>query len=398
MSHALGHRGPDAQDILLRTGVGLGHTRLSIVDIAGGAQPMQTADAKLALVFNGEIYNYRKLRRSLIADGVCLRTQSDTEVVLELYRCDGAAAVQQLRGMFAFIIHDAESGRLFIARDRFGIKPLFYHWDDHTLVAASEMKALFASGHVSPQLCAGSIANYFTYQFSISPHTPFTGVYELPPGHTLTLEGGNAPRIERNWDLAFPREHEYESLDEDYWLTRFGDALNDAVQTHTIGEVVIGAYLSGGIDSCTITRLLADHYPQPLQTFSIGFNNPDYDESAEYRAVAAHFGVANAELMLADARPQGYLDDLIGALYHLEQPQRMAVDIPHYLLSGLVRGAGYKVVYTGDGADEILAGYDCFRQDYMRVWSNGFSSARYGAGATCIATPTTLPKIKCACC
>ena len=144
------------------------------------------------------------------------------------------------------------------------------------------------------------------------------------------------------------------------------------MQTHTIGEVVIGAYLSGGIYSCTITRLLADHYPQPLQTFSIGFNNPDYDESAEYRAVAAHFGVANAELMLADARPQGYLDDLIGALYHLEQPQRMAVDIPHYLLSGLVRGAGYKVVYTGDGADEILAGYDCFRQDYMRVWSNGF--------------------------
>ena len=163
MNHALGHRGSDAQDILLRTGVGLGHTRLSIVDIAGGAQPMQTADAKLALVFNGEIYNYRELRRSLIADGVCLRTQSDTEVVLELYRCDGAAAVQQLRGMFAFIIHDAESGRLFIARDRFGVKPLFYHWDDHTLVAASEMKALFASGHVTPQLCAGSIANYFTY-------------------------------------------------------------------------------------------------------------------------------------------------------------------------------------------------------------------------------------------
>ncbi len=370
MHRALAHRGPDAAHVLSRRAVALAHARLSIVDIQGGTQPMQTADGQLAITYNGEIYNFQGLRQSLIARGAPFRTHSDTEVVLNAYHEFGAKSVAKLRGMFAFAIHDAISGELFLARDRLGIKPLYYYNDDRVFVAASEIKALFASGLVGAELDRASIKNYFTYQFAIAPHTPFTHIYELPPAHTLHIAAGSTPRLERYWDINFPQAGDYESMDESYWTPRFADALQDAVASHAIGDVAIGAYLSGGIDSCSVTRLLADSQPR-VQTFSIGFDNSDYDESPQYRAIAQSMGVENTELRLQDARPQGYLDDLVQCIYHLEQPQRMAVDVPHYLLSGLVRENRYKVVYTGDGADEVLAGYDCFRQDNMRLWSNG---------------------------
>ena len=370
MHLALAHRGPDAANVLLRPTVALAHARLSIVDIQGGIQPMQTADSQLAITYNGEIYNFRSLQQSLTKRGAVFRTQSDTEVVLNAYREFGNKSVAKLRGMFAFGIHNRHSGELFLARDRLGIKPLYYYSDDRVFVAASEIKALFASGLVDAELDRASIKNYFTYQFSIAPHTPFVNVYELPPAHTLRITTGGTPHLERYWDVDFPLSGEYESMEEGYWAPRFADALQDAVASHTTGDVDIGTYLSGGLDSCSITRLLADRQSK-VQTFSIGFGNADYDESAQYRAIAQSMGVANTELHLQDARPQGYLDDLVQCIYHLEQPQRMAVDIPHYLLSGLVRENHYKVVYTGDGADEVLAGYDCFRQDKMRLWSNG---------------------------
>ncbi len=376
MQTALTHRGPDAAGVLQRPpGVALAHARLSIVDRAHGAQPMQTEDAALALTYNGEIYNYRSLQQLLRARGVLLRTDSDTEVLLLAYREFGREALQRLRGMFAFALHDRLTGELFLARDRLGIKPLYYYSDGQVFVAASEIKAIFASGLVQAELNRASIKNYFSYQFSIAPNTPFTHIYELPPGHHLTLRPGAKPRIQAYWDIAFPSAGEYESFDEAHWTGQFHDALQDAVSSHAIGEVPIGSYLSGGIDSASITRLVADSSAS-VQTFSIGFENADYDESAQYRALAQQMGVANTELRLSDSRPQGYLDDLVRCIYHLEQPQRMAVDVPHYLLSGLVREHNFKVVYTGDGADEILAGYDCFRQDNMRLWSNGwFKSA-----------------------
>ena len=375
MTAVLSHRGPDAAGIVIQSGVALGHVRLSIVDREHGVQPMQTNDTAMVLTYNGEIYNYKNIQQQLRSRGVVFRTESDTEVLLLAYREFGSQALQQLRGMFAFAIHDRIAGELFLARDRLGIKPLYYYNDKHVFIAASEIKAIFATGLVQAELNRASIKNYFTYQFSIAPNTPFTGIYELPPGHELTLRPGTAPRIQRYWDIAFPCAGEYESYDEGYWKRQFSDALQDAVASHAIGEVPIGSYLSGGIDSASITRLVADSQPS-VQTFSIGFENPDYDESAQYRAIAQQMGVANTELRLSDNRPQGFVDDLVQCIYHLEQPQRMAVDIPHYLLSGLVRKNNYKVVYTGDGADEILAGYDCFRQNNMRLWSNGwFKSA-----------------------
>jgi len=370
MNHALSHRGPDGEGVLLRGCVALGHRRLSIVDVAGGAQPMLTPDGRLAITFNGEIYNYKTLRAELEDAGVTLRSHCDTEVILHLYQRLGPACLHRLRGMFAFAIHDTESGALFVARDRLGIKPLFYHWDGNTLVAASEAKALFVSGLVKARLDAKSVANYFTYQFAIAPCTLFQDVYELQPGHSLSIEPGGSPVIHQYWDLDFPVDGEYESLDENYWMDKFSAAMDEAAATHTIGDVPIGAYLSGGIDSSATTYLLTQHYPRKVKSFSIHFTNPQHDESEQYHAIAAHIGVENCELTMDDNRPQGYLADLIHCLFHLEQPQRMAVDIPHFLLSAMVRDQHYKVVYTGDGADEILAGYDCFRQDRMRTWSN----------------------------
>ena len=372
MNEALRHRGPDNDGVWMGGYVAFGHTRLSIVDITSGDQPMISGDGRYVIVYNGEIYNYRELRRMLEADGTTFRTQSDTEVVLALFIRESAACLNKLRGMFAFSIFDTHTGDLFVARDRLGIKPLFYHWDGETLVAASEMKALFASGLIDAQLDCASVKNYFAYQFSITPHTPFMAVKELPPGFFAVVTREGKVRLTQYWDLEFPVHGEYESLSEDYWLGRFEDHLNDAVNSHTIGEVSIGTYLSGGIDSCAVTTLLSQFYDKPLESFSIQFADADYDESPVYKRIARRLGVGNSELELARDGPPSPLATLQSCLYHLEQPQRMAVDLPHYMLSGLVRRQRYKVVYTGDGADEILAGYDCFRQDYMRVSSNGF--------------------------
>ncbi len=370
MTKALHHRGPDDRGIAVRGPAALGHTRLSIVDVSGGHQPMNSDDGNHAIVFNGEIYNYRELRKELEGQGQRFASQSDTEVILHLYRRMGAACVQKLRGMFAFAMHDARDNTLFIARDRLGIKPLVYSWDGTTLLAASEIKALFASGLVEPQLNPTSIRNYFTYQFAIAPNTPFRGVMELPAGYHLTLRPGGSPVIEQYWDLQFPRENEYETDDEDYWTEQFHAALEDAAQSHTIGEASISAYLSGGIDSATTSWLLTRFYDKPVETFSVRFANRDLDESPIYRAIANQLDTRVAELPMDDHRAEGYLDELVDAMYYLEQPQRMALDIPFYLLSRMVREHGHKVVYSGEGADEILAGYDCYRQDYMRLWGN----------------------------
>lgn len=369
MNHALHHRGPDSEGIYINDGIGMGHTRLSIVDLTSGQQPMTTASGELTITYNGELYNFKSLRKFLVEQGFVFRTESDTEVVLSLYQLYGSACVEKMRGMFSFAIHEKSSGKLFIARDRLGIKPLFYHWHGKTLIAASEMKAIFASGHVEPKLCKASIRNYFTYQFSISPNTPFESIYELAAGHHMTIMPNSEPKIEQYWDLEFPKDDEYESLDENHWLQAFESEMEDSVNSHTIGDVPVGSYLSGGIDSCSITELLTKTYSKKLNTYSIGFEDQNYDESRIYRQVAEYLNVGNSELIFSNTN--NYLERFQDCLYHLEQPQRMSVDIPHFLLSKMVRDENCKVVCTGDGADEILAGYDCFRQDQIRTRSNG---------------------------
>lgn len=370
MVKALTHRGPDAQHHLLRGGVALGHTRLSIVDIRGGAQPMLSGDARYAIVYNGEIYNYLALRAELEQQGVLFNSHSDTEVILNLFIRDGASSVSRLRGMFAFAIHDSVTNELFVARDRLGIKPLVYHWDGATLYGASEVKSLFASGEVAPQFNPQSLRNFFTYQFNIAPHTLFAGVVELAPGHTMTLSPGKPLQIECYWDLHFPREGEYEDLSEEQWLGEFDHVLQESVRSHMIGEVPIGSYLSGGVDSATTTYWLQQSAEQDVQAFTIRFSNSANDEYPITSGIADHIGVDLHELYMDDQQTEDYLDVLVEAMYSVEQPQRMALDIPLLMLSKRVSENQFKVVYTGEGADEILGGYDCFRQDYIRQWGN----------------------------
>lgn len=376
MNDTLIHRGPDAQGISIRGPVALGHTRLTIVDLEAGQQPLESADGRFSISYNGEIYNYKILRQQLEQQGFTFRTHTDTEVLLNLYIRHGEQCLDKLRGMFAFAIHDRQDDTVFIARDRLGIKPLYYHTNGDTLVASSEIKAIFASGLVTPQFNFQSLYNYFFYQFAITPYTIFQDVLELPPGHSMLLTPGERPQPQQYWDIEFPMDGEYESMEEEYWLDRFEQGLHDAVASHTTGDVPIGSYLSGGIDSSAITWMLTQTYDKPLETFSIQFTDPNEDESAIYSAIAEHLQLSNQELVMGNDIEGGYLKHLERCLYHLEQPQRMAVDIPHYLLSGLVQQNKHKVVYTGDGADEILGGYDCFRQDYMRVWGNQIEDPR----------------------
>ena len=212
MVKSLEHRGPDDLTQIQRGPAALGHARLSIVDIKGGKQPMQSDDGRFALVFNGEIYNYKSLRSELEKQGTFFKTASDTEVVLRLFERDGLDCLSALRGMFAFAVHDKHSGQLFLARDRLGIKPLFYHWDGNTLIAASEVKAVFASGLLEPRLDPVTIRNYFRYQFAVSPHTVFKAVFELPPGHHMVISKGFEPEIHQYWDIQFPLDGERPSL------------------------------------------------------------------------------------------------------------------------------------------------------------------------------------------
>lgn len=376
MVKAMAHRGPDDQTVHICGHAALGHTRLSIVDIQGGKQPMSSQDGRFHIIFNGEIYNYRELRKQLESQGQTFFTQSDTEVILQLYQLQGADCLLQLRGMFSFIIYDQKQDAVFLARDRLGIKPLFYHFHQDTLLAASEIKCLFASGLVEPEWDAGTVRSHFTYQFSLEDKTIFKNIYQLLPGHFMLLKANQQPQVKCYWDLHFPKENEYESMDEDYWTERFQHALEDSARCHTIGEVPIGAYLSGGIDSATTAWLLGRFYPKEVESFSVRFSNPNWDESAAFQSIAKHLNMSNTDLYMDDNNEDGYLSIFEKALYYLEQPQRMAMDVPFFLLSKMVRESNHKVVYSGEGADEILAGYDFYRQDYIRLWGNEISDSR----------------------
>lgn len=370
MVKAMLHRGPDEQTSDVQGCAALGHARLSIVDIAGGKQPMQSADGRFHIIFNGEIYNYQELREQLVSKGIRFSTHSDTEVILQLFCSEGVDSVNRLRGMFSFIIYDGQEQSVYMFRDRLGIKPLFYHYSNHTLVAASEMKCLFASKIVQAEWDPNTIISHFTYQFSVQQHTIFKGIKQLPAGHFMVLKQNSEPVIREYWDVQFPKEGEYESLDEEYWTERFSQALQDSARCHTIGEVPIGSYLSGGVDSATTTWLLGQNYDKDINSFSVHFNNENLDESQAYKSIAKHLHTENIELPMDDNSETGYVDIMEQALYFLEQPQRMAMDVPFFLLSKLVREHQHKVIYSGEGADEILAGYDCYRQDYMRLWGN----------------------------
>lgn len=367
MCAALVHRGPDDQGIAIERGAGLGMRRLSIIDLAGGHQPIASADGTRTIVFNGEIYNYRDLRRDLIARGRRFQTNSDTEVVLQLYEEEGPACVNRLNGMFAFAIWDAPDQSLFIARDRLGVKPLYYHWDGRRLIFASELKAIVASGMAPRTLNELALWDYLTFRYVPQPETIWADTYKLPPAHTLTLRPGSAPRIDRYWDIPVTDGRTYDGDA----VAEFTTLFLDAVRLRLIADVPVGILLSGGLDSSAVAAAVAETHNARLASFSVAFDDPGaIDETPFAREVARHVGTDHHEIRIGAREFLDYLPLMVRAT---DEPLADLASVPLYYVSGLARSQ-VKVVLSGEGSDEILGGYDFDR--VIKQWTRGEALGR----------------------
>ena len=367
-TRALYHRGPDGQGhwISPEGHVGLGHARLSIIDLAGGQQPIASEDGRTQIVVNGEFYGFEPIQRRLEAQGHRLRTRSDSEIALHLYEDMGTHCMHELRGEFAFVLWDAAHHTLFAARDRFGIKPLFFAEHDGTLYIASEVKALFAAG-VPARWDAESV--FRAVDVSGSPHrTLFHGIQQVPPGHYLIATEGHV-HLGSYWDFNYPdAERIRPNGNEAEYIERFRTALDDAVRIRLRADVPVGCYLSGGLDSCAVLGLAARHHAEPIHAFTLSFDRAEYDEGAIAREMAEHCG---AKFYPIPIRQDDLADHFIDATAHTETFCLNAHGVAKYLLSRAVRDAGYKVVLTGEGSDEILGGYAHFRRDMLLYNSEG---------------------------
>ena len=359
MISQLRHRGPDAADVFVDRSVGLAHARLSIIDLENGHQPMQ--HGLLAITFNGEIYNYLELRESLIARGHSFRTHSDTEVILHSFQEYGARCVERFNGQWAFAIWDGERRSLFLSRDRLGIRPLFYTHLHNQFLFASEMKALFAHGAVSRELNPRGLSQIFTFWSTLAPNTVFRDIQELPPGHNLVLREGRIGPPTCYWRLNYAAPTE--TMAADAWAARLRWLLEDATRLRLRSDVPVGAYLSGGLDSSITAALARQMSGDRLQTFSVTFQQREFDESSYQRQVADKLGVQHHELACLPGAIARCFPDLI---WHTEQPVLRTGPAPLYLLSRRVHQSGLKVVLTGEGSDELLGGYDLFKEAKVR--------------------------------
>jgi asparagine synthase (glutamine-hydrolysing) len=366
MLAALRHRGPDEFGIYRDRTVGLAHARLSIIDLAHGQQPLCNEDGTLWVIFNGEIFNYVELRQELRALGHAFRTESDTEVIVHAFEAWGEAAFARFNGQFAIALWDARQERLTLARDRLGVRPLHLCQRGRRVYFASEVKAIFAADPAIPRAFDPvGLAETFTFWTVVPPQTPFAGVTEVEPGHVVTWSAGG--RVDREyWAPRFPlassRAASPQSIaDAARWVR---DALEEAVRLRMLrSDVPVGCYLSGGLDSSVVAALGLRAKGSRFKTFSVRFEDPEYDEGPYQRALADHIGSEHRELLvtrrdIAEAFPE--------VVRHAERPLLRAGPAPLYLLSRLVRDEGVKVVLTGEGADELFAGYDLFREGRVR--------------------------------
>jgi asparagine synthase (glutamine-hydrolysing) len=388
MTDALAHRGPDDEGQLLsahRTqnshsgGAALGHRRLSIIDLAGGHQPLSNEDGSVWIVFNGEIYNYRELQPVLESQGHTFRTASDTETIVHLYEQHGPDCVQQLRGMFAFAIWDERNQQLFLARDRLGKKPLIYRHESNRLLFASELKAILQVPGVPRDIDPLALADYLALQYVPYPKSILKGYAQLPPAHwaLYSAQSGDL-KIERYWSPPYedqpllPDESSPPQTD-DQWKTRLRETLTEAVRLRLRSDVPLGAFLSGGIDSTIITGLMQQQSSRPIQTFSIGFPVAKFDERAFAREAAQKLGTEHHELVV-DPSSAALLPKLI---WHYDQPFADSSAIPTMYLSEFTR-RHVTVALTGDGGDELFSGYDRYqavklasRVDLLPRWLRG---------------------------
>jgi asparagine synthase (glutamine-hydrolysing) len=363
MTDALAHRGPDDQgaytsDLRLEPpypalpGVALGHRRLSILDLPGSRQPMANEDGSVQLVFNGEIYNYRELRLRLEGSGHQFQSAGDTEVLVHLYEDEGVDFVRHLVGMFALAIWDRNHRRVVLARDRLGQKPLVYQWQNERLLFASELKSLLAVPDVAREIDPAALDEYLLYQYVPYPNTIFRGIRKLPPGHLAVLEDERFT-VRPYWEPDFNHEQD---ADKGETIERVRTTLVEAVRSQMVSDVPLGAFLSGGVDSSVIVALMQQYATAPVKTFTVGFPEPEYDETAAARRVAEHLGTEHHELRV--------VPDIAAVLpklaWHFDEPFGDSSAVPTYYLAQQTRRR-VTVALSGDGGDELFAGYDRYR-------------------------------------
>lgn len=353
MTDSLVNRGPDDEGYYIYKNVGLGFRRLSIIDLSSGHQPLSNEDGSIWIVFNGEIYNYRELQDNLKKQGHVFSTQSDTETIIHLYEQYGTQCLQFLRGMFAFSIWDNNKKQLFCARDRFGIKPFYYYTDDEKFVFGSEIKAIVQSDGVDTSISNDALDSYFAFGYITNDLSIYKSIRKLQPSHYLLLSLNRVSLvIKKYWDIHFTPDS---SKTENQWCQELENCLSETVKFHMISDVPLGAFLSGGIDSSSIVALMAKTADRPIKTFSIGFKEQKFNELKYAREIASRYGCEHHEQII-EAESINLLPKLV---QEYDEPFADASSIPTYYVSKLARQF-VKVVLSGDGGDELFAGYDTY--------------------------------------
>jgi len=367
---AINNRGPDESGIYLSHSAAIGNVRLSIIDLSTGQQPLSDPSGRYWIVFNGEIFNYPELRKMLLKRGHAFRTTSDTEVLVQLYATFGKDCLPMLNGQFAFAIWDKLEEEIFMARDRIGIRPLFYNLSGNCFSFASEIKSLFAQNHVDREFSLENLSQIYTFWTVITPGTAFKDIYELSPGQYLVYNREGI-KIGKYWELQYNDYDETIPLPEA--LEQFHELFYDAVKIRLRADVEVAAYLSGGIDSSSTVAYIKDIEPGILNTFSIGFDDRDFDESSYQNEAVRYLNTKHTSIICTSKEISESFPKVI---WHTETPVTRTASAPMYLLSGLVRKNNIKVVVTGEGADEMLAGYDIFKEAKIRrFWANQPDSA-----------------------
>ncbi len=367
MISAIRYRGPDETGLYLDDYTGLAHTRLSIIDLSGGTQPIRNEDNSLWIVFNGELFNYPELREQLEPRGHTFYTQSDTEVIVHLYEEYGLDCLQHMNGQFALALWDSRKKELFLARDRVGIRPLHYTILDNQLYFASEIKSLLTIPGVRRELDHTALQQIFTFWTTLGKRTAFKDIHELPPGHFLTIKDGNIS-IQQYWRLNFPEKANLSDEPLESIAQQADELLTDAIRIRLRADVPVGAYLSGGLDSSGISATIAQQFQNNLQTFGIRFEEEAFDEGTPQNQMVSHLNVQHSEVIATNKRIAQTFPRVI---YHTEKPILRTAPAPLFLLSEKVRDVGLKVVLTGEGADEIFGGYNIFREAKIRrFWAS----------------------------
>lgn len=378
MLSRLPHRGPDGSGVYRDESVVLGQTRLAIIDVAGGTQPMSNEDGSVWVTYNGEIFNHVELRRELVALGHRFRSHSDTEVIVHAWEQWQEDCFSRFNGQWALAIWERDRGRLILSRDRMGVRPLYFTRHRGKIVFASEIKAIFADPRITRSFDRVGLAQTMTFWSAIAPRTVFEGIEQLPPGH-LAIISRQSQQIRSYWAPQFPSRRQEEEQDLEHNAGELRERLIEAVRLRFLrSDVPVGAYLSGGIDSAVIAAIIARYTDVPLQTFSVRFTDADYDEGRFQRLMADQLGTEHHEVSVGATDISAAFPQVVR---HAETPVLRAAPAPMLLLSALAHRHGYKVVVTGEGADEVFAGYDLFREARVREFIARDPDSALRAGA-----------------